>query len=208
MKRLVQLILLSSTMLLTSCGKTKSGSNLSIPGVDGPRVTLLQDDVLISMIIKSIQLDGGARVSIPKYPNSYLEISPDAQSGGTLLAVSVAMKDVLGRTAQEFNAMTLPGGRALPGVLGGSLPAVAFTIPKFHNLSIYLGPKIFGIFVPIKMNIGQNIISARYFIGKTRAGNVSIVGPDAQGEHSGLLLLLDMDAQTKRQMASIVAKNN
>jgi hypothetical protein len=58
------------------------------------------------------------------------------------------------------------------------------------------------------MNIGQNIISARYFIGKTRAGNVSIVGPDTLGENSGLLLLLDMDAQTKRQMSSIVAKYN
>jgi hypothetical protein len=208
MKNLMRLVILSGVVLFTSCGKTKSGSNLSIPGVNGPKVTLLQDDVLISMSIQSIQLDGGARVSIPKYPNSYIEISPDVASGGTLFAANIAMKDVLGRNAQEFDAMTLPGGRALPGVLGGSLPAVAFTIPKFHNISIYLGPKIFGLFVPVKINIGQNIISARYYIGKSRAGNLSIVGPDTEGKNSGVLLLLDMDAQTKNQMAAIVAKHN
>jgi hypothetical protein len=213
MKKILPALFLSLALIFSACGKKdESGaSNQPLPGVDGPHVTLLEDTVLISMVLQNVSLDGGARITIPKYPNSYLEVSPDLQSGGTLFAMNVAMKDVLNRDLNEFDPMTLPGGRPLPGVMGGSLPAVAFKLPVggfLGNVSVYLGPKFFGVFVPTKMDIGNNIVTYRYYVGKKRAGNVSVVGPDTAGENSGLLLLLDMDAQTKKAMRYLVNKYN
>jgi hypothetical protein len=169
----------------------------------------MQDNVLISMVFDSIQLDGGLRYSIPKYPHSYLEISPDLQSAGTLMAISISLKDVFDTNLQLLDPQSLPGGRALPGVVGGRLPAVAFSIEKFHGVSFYLGPKLFGIFLPLKnLGIGTSIITARYYTGKNRIGNISLVGQDANGEHSGLLLMLDMNSNVQTQLKSYSQKFN
>ena len=83
-------------LLFTGCGgKTTGGSNLAIPGVDGPKIALIQDTVLITMVFSGLQLDGGLRYNIPKYPKSYIELSPDLQSNGTLLAMNLSLDDVL-----------------------------------------------------------------------------------------------------------------
>lgn len=206
-----KVLVLSSVLALglfsTSCGNGTSSSNIQVPGVQNMSVTLVQDSVLISMVFQSIQLDGGLRYNIPKYPNSYLEISPDLQSAGTLMAINISLKDVFNTGLQTLDPQTLPGGRALPGVAGGRLPAVAFSIEKFHGMSFYLGPKLFGVFLPLKnLGIGNSIITARYFTGSNRIGNISLVGQDANGEHSGILLMLDMSASVQTKLKSYAKK--
>lgn len=198
---------LSLGVLSTSCGDGTSTQNIQVPGVNKMSVTLVQDNVLISMVFENLQLDGGLRYNIPKYPNSYLEISPDLQSAGTLMAISVSLKDVFDSRLQLLDPATLPGGRSLPGVAGGRLPAVAFSIEKFKNMSFYLGPKVFGVFIPVKsLGIGNSIITARYYTGSNRIGNISLVGEDANGEHAGLLLMLDMSNSVKSQLKSVAQK--
>ncbi len=208
-KSLALSVVLGSSLMLTSCGgKTAGGSNLKIPGVDGPKISLIQDTVLISVVFENLQLDGGLRYNIPKYPKSYIEISPDLQSSGTLMAINLSLDDVLNGKLQTLDPQTLPGGRALPGVAGGRLPAVAFTIEKFKNMSFYVGPKLFGVFIPVKdPGIGGSIITARYYVGANRAGNLSLVGADSQGENAGILLMLDMNAQVKTQLQQIATSN-
>lgn len=206
-----KVLVLSSVLALglfsTSCGNGTSSSNIQVPGVQNMSVTLVQDSVLISMVFQSIQLDGGLRYNIPKYPNSYLEISPDLQSAGTLMAINISLKDVFNTGLQTLDPQTLPGGRALPGVAGGRLPAVAFSIEKFHGMSFYLGPKLFGVFLPLKnLGIGNSIITARYFTGSNRIGNISLVGQDANGENSGILLMLDMSASVQTKLKSYAQK--
>lgn len=191
----------------TSCGSGTSTSNIQVPGVNKMSVLLNQDAVLISMVIQSVQLDGGLRYNIPKYPNSYLEISPDLQSAGTLMAVSISLKDVFNSNLQTLDPLALPGGRALPGVAGGRLPAVAFSIAKFNNMGVYIGPKLFGLFIPIKnLGIGNSMITARYYTGSNRIGNISLVGADANGENSGILLMLDMGASVQSKLQAYSAK--
>lgn len=207
-KTLLLASLLALGMFSTSCGNGGAGSsNIQIPGVSKSSVVLNTDSVLISFVFDQIQIDGGLRYNIPKYPNSYLEISPDLQSAGTLMSISIAIKDVANTSLQILDPQSLPGGRALPGVAGGKLPAVAFTIQKFSGMSVYVGPKLFGIFVPLKnLGIGNSIITARYYAGKARVGNLSLVGTDANGENGGLLLMLDLSssaAQAKLQAAAI-----
>ena len=48
-KALFLSLVMGSALLLTSCGgQSQGGSNLNIPGVDGPKISLVQDTVLIS----------------------------------------------------------------------------------------------------------------------------------------------------------------
>ena len=200
-------IALTAGVLSTSCGDGTSSSNIKVPGVNNMSVTLVQDNVLISMVFQGLHLDGGLRYNIPKYPNSYLEISPDLQSDGTMMAISVSLKDALNTSLHTLNPLTLPGGRPLPGVVGGRLPAVAFSIEKFKNMGFYLGPKLFGVFIPLKsLGIGNSIITARYYTGSNRIGNISLVGEDANGENAGILLMLDMNANVQSQLKSVAKK--
>ncbi|MDC1175142.1 hypothetical protein OAT67_07090 [Bacteriovoracaceae bacterium] len=202
-------MLIALSVFSTSCGDGSSSANLQIPGVKGPTVTMQQDNVLISIVMENLELQGGLRYSIPKYQHSYIEISPDLQSNGTLLSVYVSLKDVFDGNLDLLDPQALPGGRPLPGVASGKLPAVAFTIQKLRNVSFYLGPKLFGIFMPINLDIGtNNIISARFYSGKIRAGNLSMVGKDEMGENSGFLLLLDMGNSTKKRLKSVYKRYN
>jgi hypothetical protein len=206
-RSLILALAISVGLFSTSCGNGTSASNIQVPGVNGMSVKLNQDNVLISMVFQQIQLDGGLRYNIPKYPNSYLEISPDLQSNGTLMAISISLKDAFDSKLQTLDPQTLPGGRALPGVAGGRMPAVAFSIEKFHNMSVYIGPKLFGVFIPLNnLGIGNTMITARYYTGSNRIGNISLVGEDANGQNSGLLLMLDMGASVQSQLKSYSSK--
>ena len=198
LKRYSLLLLTVLGLLSFTACNGKDNSNVKIDGVDGPTVTLLEDNLMITMVLENVQLDGGLRYNIPKYPNSYIEISPDLQSAGTLMAVSISIDDMLNGDLQGLDPQKLPGGRALPGVASGSLPAVAFSIEKFNNMSVYVGPEVFGIFVPVDLNVENSILSFRYYIAEKRAGTVSVVGNDQNGENGGLLLMLDISGKWKK----------
>lgn len=191
----------------TSCGKNDA-SNIEIAGVKGPTISLLQDNILISAVFENIQMDGGLRYNIPKYKYSFLEISPDLESSGTLMQVSVSLKDIMDEDLGKLDPAKLPGGRNLPGVASGSLPAVAFTIEKFKNMTMYAGKDVFGIFLPVNVGVEGAIASFRYYIGEKRAGTISLVGADANGENSGVLLMLDMKGQVKSQLMNVYKKYN
>lgn len=191
----------------TSCGKNDS-SNIQIAGVKGPTVSLLQDNLMISAVFENVQLDGGLRYNIPKFKYSFIEISPDLESNGTLMQVSVSLKDVIGGGLDQLDPQKLPGGRNLPGVASGSLPAVAFSIEKFNNMSFYVGKDVFGVFLPANVGVEGAIASFRYYIGEKRAGTISIVGTDTNGTNAGVLLMLDMKGQVKSQLMNIYNKYN
>jgi hypothetical protein len=190
-----------------SCGNNSS-SNIQIAGVKGPNVTLLQDNLLVSMTFENVALDGGLRYNIPKYKYSYLEISPDLQSSGTLMNISISLKDIIDSNLEKLDPQKLPGGRNLPGVAGGSLPAVAFSIEKFPNMAFYLNNDVFAIFVPVNAGVDGTIASFRYYINKKAAGTISLVGNDEKGEHSGILLMINLTGTTKAKMMNIYKKFN
>jgi hypothetical protein len=205
-KLLVTLMAIFTLGFATSCGN--NSTNIQIPGVKGPFVTLLQDNLLISMVFENLVMDGGLRYNIPKYKYSYLEISPDLQSSGTLMSISVSLKDIVDGGLDQLDPQKLPGGRNLPGVVGGSLPAVAFSIEKFKNMSFYLGKSVFGIFIPAAVGVDGAIASFRYYMNQKAAGTISLVGNDEKGENSGILLMINLTGATKAKMMSIYNKYN
>ncbi len=192
-----------SSLLVTACGDGSDGRNIEIAGVDGPHVTLVDQYMTVSMVFENLNVEGGLRYIIPRYPNSYVEIGPDFESDGTLMVFKMNLNDVFDMDTRTLDPQALPGGRALPGVASGTLPAVAFSIPEFHNVSVYLGRDVFGLFVPVdSLGIGQSMLTARFYSSGSRVGNISLVGQDINGENSGILLLLDMGRSTERRLKS------
>jgi hypothetical protein len=189
----------------SSCGNN-SGKNIEIAGIKGPNVSLMQDSLLVSMVFENVQMDGGLRYNIPKYKYSFLEVSPDAESNGTLMMISISLQDLVGGGLDQLDPQKLPGGRNLPGVVGGKLPAVAFSIEKFNNMSFYLGKDVFGIFVPSTVGVDGAIASFRYYVANKAAGTISLVGNDENGENAGILLMLNINSQAQSMMKKLANK--
>ena len=206
-KMSVKALFLSLAILLASCGDGTSTRNLDIPGVNGPSVVLLGDNILIDVVFENLIIEGGGRFPIPKYVNSYMEISPDLESNGTLVSFSVSLDDIFGGVNQ-LDPLSLPGGRPIPGVSGGTLPAVAFSVEKLKNVAFYIGPKIFGLWIPLpSYNVAGAILTTRFYTGSTRVGNLSLVGNDENGENSGMFLALTVSSYGAKYLKRVAARN-
>ena len=119
-----------SLLMTTSC-IDGGGTNIEIDGVDGPHVKLQEDSINITMTFENLQVDGGLRYVIPKYPNSYIEIAPDVSSGALFMTIDLALDDVLDDGLLLLDPQSLPGGRALPGIATGKLPPLPLRLSNF-----------------------------------------------------------------------------
>ncbi len=178
---------------LSACGGKGANGNTAISGITGPSVAVVNGDVVLSLTLNNVSVQGGLSLPIPKYPNSSLSVGPDFQSAGTLIVLTLNVKDFLGGKTLILDPQTLPGGRPLPTVGAGALPALALQIPQLFNTVLYLGPQVIGFFVPVKgLNIAGSILSFNFYNStNVKVGTVSIVGADASGSNGGLLVLMD-----------------
>lgn len=194
----------------TGCGGASKGVNTTIDGVTGPDVELVNGRLILSMVFNTIKIDGGATIPIPRYPNSSVQVGPDFQSDGTLLVLTVSVSDFLGDKGTFFNPQTLPGGRPLPSVASGVLPAVAIQVPQLFNSVFYVGPEVLGFFVPFKkLDLAGSILTFRFH---NKAGDpvgiIGLVGSDAQGKNAGILAMMraDLLGIFKKPSAATLAK--
>lgn len=180
---------------VTACGGKGSGLNPQIEGVVGPDVELVNGRLVLSMVFNNVAIDGGATIPIPKYPNSSLQVGPDFQSNGTLLVLTISVTDFIGDKGQSMNPQTLPGGRPIPSVASGVMPALALRIPQLFNSVLYVGPEVIGFFVPFKkLDLAGSIVSFRFYNkNQEPVGILSLVGSDAQGENAGILAMMRAD---------------
>ena len=175
---------------------TGGGSNHAIPGVTGPDVELAGGYLRVSMVFNLLSVDAGVRIPIPKYPNSSLEFGPDFLSGGALLTLTVAVADFMNDQGTFFDPQTLPGGRPLPALAAGKLPAVAIQVPQLANTVFYIGKEVLGFFVPIKgLDFMPGLMPYWRHHNKNRepVGILALIGPDAQMKNSGFLVLMRAD---------------
>lgn len=195
---------------LTACGGKGTGKNPLIAGVTGPDVEVVNGRLVLSMVFQSIQIDGGATIPIPKYPNSSIQVGPDFASAGTILVLTISVTDFLGDKGTLFPAQSLPGGRPLPGIASGVIPAVAIQVKQLMNMVFYVGPEVLGVFVPFgKLDMQGAIVSFRFYNKAGEAvGLLSLVGNDAEGKNAGILAMIraDLAGILKPASASTLAK--
>lgn len=197
MKRILahfSFLLLTLSLFLTGCEEEK-GENPLVNGIDGPSVHLLNGQVIFSIAIHDISIDIGMVIPVPRYPHSSFQIGPDFQSNGVLLSLSLSIEDFIENQGLGLNPQALPGGRPIPGVAAGALPAMAVQIPVLQNAVLYLGPQVIGLFVPFEeLDLLGMIITFKFFdTDKRRVGFLSLVGSDVRGQHAGILALMHPD---------------
>lgn len=178
--------------MATACGNGAS-KNPVIPGVQGPDVTYVNGNFIMSLVLTQVTLQGGGTIPIPDMPNSSFEISPDLQTAGTLVAVSLSATDIAALTgANLLNPQDLPGGRPLPGVASGALPAIAVQVPQWDDVVFYVGPSIFGVFVPVAFGLptGFGLDASLYSTSGTEVGLIGAYGPDSTGKNAGIIVLI------------------
>ena len=174
---------------------------LEVPGMQGPYILLEENTLNISLIIEQLSFDGGFRKDIPRYRDSYIEVSPDAGSEGVIVSMQFSIDNFFDTELYGEERQKLPGGRALPGVPFGRLPGVRLTVDALNGTTFYLNKKFFGVFIPFHLNIGtNNIVTYRYHTKGQRAGNIALVSVDEYGENSGLLILLDIGKKTRNAL--------
>ena len=188
---------LAALLFTSSCGKE---GGFKIPGVDGPHIDLDETRLMISMTFTKFTIGVGSRYEIPKYPNSYVEIGPGVSPTGTFLALNFDLEDLLDGRLQVQEPQSLPGGRAIPGLRSGKLPGVAFSVKRWKNITLYMGNKIFGIFIPHEHGYNGQPVLLPFKKGDKQIGLIGAIGADDKGENAGFLLLLDMNDQVKAQM--------
>jgi hypothetical protein len=188
MKKLLASLALT-LVFVVSPAQSHAALNLSSYGITST-ATLENNTLLLSFVFQNLALDGGLRYSIPKYANSYIEISPDLESSGTLMALYIDLADLNGTGITTQSPTTLPGGRAIPGITTGKLPAVAFTLTNAKNVTVYASTTVFGFFIPVNINLSNTIITAKFtFNSGKKYGLLSIVGKDSNSANSGILML-------------------
>lgn len=201
MKNLRFLFPLLILSVFTGCGNQPELPN--IPGVKGPYFNITNGQIVVSTVFTQFSIPAGFKVPVDKLENSHVEFTVN-QEGGTLLQAYIDIEEIENEDFSFADPETLPGGRPLPGVIGGELPALAFTLEQAKDSTFYVSKKVFGFFVPVDLGIEESILTWPLKIDGKHIGNVSAVGNDENGENAGFLLLLNLSAAQNKQLQKLL----
>jgi len=210
------------SLFVTSCGDGGSRRNFKIEGVNGPYINIVDDSIQITIHFEKLKTQGGGRFPIDgsNSESSYIEVSPVFPGSlpddittleGTLLIVHLDARDVLSEDFDLIEGGTLPGGRPLPGGLA-RLPSYGFEF-KNEDAVFYFGNKIAGIFFPLDLDLEGTMLSFSHYVdlptgGTKKVGTLTLVSNDDSGKNGGVLLLLDIDQQTKSMLKRVAKSRN
>ena len=197
MKKLTYLIFTAFLILMTSC--LKQEKNNIIPGVNGPKINVQDGKILLSLELTKINSQVGITLPIPKMDSSTVTYGPymndEGQMSGTLLKVSLDLKDVESDEFKVVPPQKLPDGRDFPITVNGDLPALAFNMPKLKNSTFYVSEHLFGFFLPLKLPTNENLkfgVAFKIKVNGKNFGIVSLISPNEYDEGSGALVILSL----------------
>lgn len=197
MKLFNYLILACVVMTATSCMDQEEGQK--IPGLNGPKVNITEGKILVTAELTNVNIGQTFSAEIPKLPNSSISVD-DARdedgnlTGGTAIEVLFDLNDVENDDFRTVPPQVLPDGRPFPFMVDGTLPGLAFYVPKAKNMTFYASEKMFGFFLPLQIPKDfVEEISYRIRINGKSYGVVALVHPDENGLGSGVVLLLTLD---------------
>ena len=128
-----------------------SKCNWFAPKIKLPDTKLtLGDPVTLTISLKGQEITVGAKLPIPDIEGACVELIPQIGNTPASILLSVPAKAFDNPLFRLRDPGTLPGGRPLPKVAEGKLPAVALVVPQWNNVVFYLGLEVAGLFVPTK----------------------------------------------------------
>lgn len=189
-------------VLATSCGKEPKLPE--IPGVKGPLFNLLDGKVMVTVKLLKANLNVGAKVPIPKTKASYFEVSPNLEDGGTLLVFFLDLEDLKNMNIGIGDGNTLPDGRPIPGVPGGTLTGSLRADTELLDMSFYFHKSLFGFYIPLGWNTNGFGGYWNVVINQKNIGLLGAVSSDDQGHGAGFILFLRLDQLKDRQIQKMI----
>ncbi|MFY7993337.1 MAG: hypothetical protein ACOVP4_08615 [Bacteriovoracaceae bacterium] len=198
------LVLTLAMALAPSCGNQPTGLP-NIPGVQGPLFNVVDGKVMITFNFLTLNSNFGGRIPLPKTKNSFVEITPNIIDGGTTAQFLLDVEDLRSAGLGSQDPTTLPDGRPLPGIPGGTLPAIAVNVHEILDSTLYFNSNLFGLFIPIN-KLNTQGLSAYYkvVIKGQDAGLLGIVSSDENGENAGFTLFLKLDTLRNKDFKKII----
>lgn len=181
--------ILTQSVFLGGCGKGQK----SIPGVESFHVGVVKTHLYASFVSTAVKLDEGLTAPIPGLSGATVTFGPDFASEGTLFQFSIPITSLI-NGGKPLPSRSLPDGRAIPNILGGTLPRWDVKLGSV-SFNVYLSNEVFGLFVPI--NLSRKGITLPVTLSTSitdekgnRIGKVYAMGTSNAQEQTGLLLLL------------------
>ncbi len=189
-------------VLATSCGKEPKLPE--IPGVKGPLFNLLDGKVMVTVKLLKANLNVGAKVPIPKTKASFFEVSPNLEDGGTLLVFFLDLEDLKNMNIGIGDGNTLPDGRPIPGIPGGTLTGSLRADTELLDMSFYFHKSLFGFYIPLGWNTNGFGGYWNVVINQKNIGLLGAVSSDDQGHGAGFILFLRLDQLKDRQIQKMI----
>ena len=189
-------------VLATSCGKEPKLPE--IPGVKGPLFNLLDGKVMVTVKLLKANLNVGAKVPIPKTKASFFEVSPNLEDGGTLLVFFLDLEDLKNMNIGIGDGNTLPDGRPIPGIPGGTLTGSLRADTELLDMSFYFHKSLFGFYIPLGWNTNGFGGYWNVVINQKNIGLLGAVSSDDQGRGAGFILFLRIEQLKDRQLQKMI----
>lgn len=206
LRKCFQVCFVFTVLIFSQSCQDTDGGGAKLPGLGGPDLVITDTHIMFSTVFLGVPLNIGGRLPIPNTKDSYVELSPDFQSSGTLFVAALSKEDMEdGNLSIEERG--IPGSyfRPIPNVQGGKLPSVAFQIPQFPHMPyivIYAGEEQWGYFYPLPQQLGGDVLlSWPYYSSGEEVGMTYVIGrgiltsqpgPNPpKGEPSGYLFMMD-----------------
>jgi hypothetical protein len=180
-----------SLLVASSCGNAPKLPE--IPGVKGPLFNLMDGKVMVTVKLLKANLNVGAKVPIPKTKASFFEVSPNVEDGGTLVVFYLDVDDLKDMNIGIGDGNTLPDGRPIPGIPGGTLEGSLRADTELLDMSFYFHKSLFGFFIPLGWDTNGFGGYWNVVINNKNIGLLGAVSSDAQGHGAGIILFLRLD---------------
>jgi len=209
--KLTSLIFGLALIFSSSC--LKQGETPKIPGVDGPKINVVNGKIVVSVRLENLELPVGVNLPISsKLEGAKIGVNPDIIDGGTLIQATFDTASLDTDVFDVVPAHVMPNGEPFPFLTGGELPAFAVHVPEALDMTFYASKKVFGFFLPIKLNGNITFdVPFRLKIGGQNVGIISAIGNNSEGVGSGVMLLLtlkDIEANEDIQTALKYSKRS
>lgn len=201
-RSLKMMILTLALLVATGCGN--SPKLPEIPGVKGPLFNLLDGKVMVTVKLLRANLNVGARVPIPKTKASSFEVSPNLEDGGTLVVFSLDIEDLKDMNIGVGDGNTLPDGRAIPGIPGGTLTDSLRVDTELLDMSFYFHKSLFGFYIPLGWNTNGFGGYWNVVINDKNIGLLGAVSSNDQGHGAGFILFLRLQQLKSKEFQKLL----
>lgn len=199
----LKVTLVTLTLLLaTSCGKEPKLPE--IPGVKGPQFNLMDGKVLVTVKLLRANLNVGARVPIPRTRDSFFEVSPNLEDGGTLAVFHLDVEDLKNMDIGIGDGNTLPDGRPIPGIPGGTLEGSLRADTELLDMSFYFHRTLFGVFIPLGWDTNGLAGYWNIVLNDKNVGMLGAVASDNSGHGAGIILFLRLEQLKNKQFQKLL----